>query len=215
MVDKVSYHKFITIVLALIIVFIAGVIVGNFVYSEQSREITTFLKQNELNSESFLVEQSLLESFGEDSCSFAETRVDQLYEDLYRTGKLLTEKNAEENLGQAQYRYLKRQYHLMQIRNYLLYKRLLDSCDEEENIILYYYGDDEYSTEQGHVLDEIVKNYEVNVFAIEYNYSKELEFLQDFYEINASPAVVVDYDEVRHGFTPYAETVELLSKDED
>jgi len=208
---KLARHKFVTSVLLIIVAFIAGIIVGNLVYSEQTKELNRFIKQNELNSESFLIEQSMIETFDEDSCEFAAVRTKQIYEDLYSIGRQLTRENAEDELGPIQYRYLNRQYHLMQIKNYLTYYKLKKDCNEKTHIVLYYYGSNDDSTEQGHVLDEIVKKYNVKVFAIEYNYSKELQFLQEYYGIEKAPSTVIDYDTTIHGFAPYARIADIVA----
>ena len=100
----------------------------------------------------------------------------------------------------------------MQIRTYLLYHSFSENCDSDEHVALFYYGEDnEDSKEQGHILDEVVKKYDVNVFAIEFNYTKELTFLEEYYNITEPPAVVMDYTNVYNELASYEEIVNTIS----
>ncbi len=99
----------------------------------------------------------------------------------------------------------------MQIKTYTMFKKLIDNCDLSTNVILYYYsinnGDSE---EQGHILDDVVKEYDAKVFAIEYGYAEELSFLEDYYGVSKTPALVINYGTKKEGLIDYAEIEESL-----
>jgi len=191
------------------IVFVIGIILGNSWNSGQT-EISKTLKQSELYTESFLVEQELFESF-ETNCALAEKRLSSLSDELWKMGKILGAQNAKQELGEENYNFLKRKYHLMQIRTYVLDKKLQQDCGIKTNIILFYFNqDDTLSEQQGKILDELVEQYPLHVFAIEYQYSKELEFLEDYYEIKNTPTLVVNFEKALPGLNTKEQLIPLL-----
>lgn len=192
-------QRLITSILLVIVVFSTGVIIGNTWRSSDAATITKILRQSELDAESFLVEQELFESF-EANCQLSEKRLASQSQELWRLGKLLGGEDAKEKLGEPDYTFLKKKYHLMQARTYILAKKLQDDCGKQSNIILYYYQqNDPLSEQQGPILDELVDDYNLHVFAIELGYANELEFLEDYYAINKTPTLVVNFDTVLQG----------------
>lgn len=177
------------------IAFIAGILLGMIIANPTLDEISKFLKDNELDSESFLIEQDLLKNFGKEECSLAQTRLTSLSEELGSIGRQLSEPDIEKRLEKENYRYLKIKYHLLQIRTYLFFKKIRDKCNAPVDVVLFYYNDNADSLEQGYILDELVKeNPSLHIFAVESNYSKQLLFLENFYNITKTPSLIVNYD---------------------
>ncbi len=198
-----------TTFLLVCVVFVIGVITGNYWNSGQT-QVSKILKQSELDTESFIVEQELFESF-ETNCALAEKRLGTLSEELWKLGKILGGQDAEEQLGEENYNFLKRKFHLTQIRTYILDKKLQSDCGSKTNIILYYYKKgDQASEQQGKILDELVTQHDIHIFALEYRYSKELEFLEDYYEIKDAPTLVINFQHVLHGNIPKDQIIPLL-----
>ena len=198
-----------TTFLLVAVVFALGVFLGNGWKSSNASEVDKILRSSELDAESFRVEQELFNSF-DSNCELAKKRLGSLSEDLARLGKVLGASDAREQLG-GEYDYNKKKFHLMQIRTYVLEKKLASDCHGAGNVVLYYYlQNDSASEEQGRVLDELVPVFGLHVFAIEYGYAKELKFLEDYYQVNATPMVVVNFKDVRSGFVAKEELAALL-----
>jgi len=200
----------VTTILLVVVVFSVGVILGNQWKSSRATEVSKVLRQSELDAESFLVEQELFESF-EANCPLAEKRLGSLSEELWKLGKVLGAPDAKEKLGEEDYAFLKRKYHLMQIRTYILDKKLQQDCGSKTNVILYYFKQEgQPSAQQGKILDELAEKYNLHVFALEYHYSKELEFLEDYYGITTAPTLVVNYDHILPGLVTKEQLMPLL-----
>ncbi len=175
------------------IVFAVGVFVGNSWRSQSSSEISKLLRSSELDAESFLIEQELFKNF-ETNCDFAQKRLNSLSQELWGLGKVLGSDDAEQRLGSEDYVFLKRKYHLMQIRTFVLEKQLKEECGTGSKVILFYFKrNDPASREQGMILDELVDKYDLHIYAVELGYSKELKFLEDYYGIKEAPAIVFDF----------------------
>ena len=187
-------------VLSIFVVFIIGVFVGSAWKGAGSSSVDRMIKQSELDAESFLIEQELFESFDID-CGLAETRLADLSDGLWQLGKLLAVEDAEKNLGEENYNFLKRKFHLMQIRTYLLYKEFLNKCDTDENVVLYYFGNNQDSVFQGNILDSLVQEFGLKVFAVESGYSDDLLFLEQYYDITQTPSLIINYDRKLEGLS--------------
>jgi len=199
-----------TTVLLVGVVFVIGMMLGNAWRSGESNEITKILRQSELDTESFLIEQELFESF-ETNCQLAEKRLGSLSGELWNLGKMLGGSDSEEKLGADNYKFLKRKYHLMQIRTYILDRRLKEDCGSKTNIILFYFKrQDPLSEQQGLILDELVEQYNLHVFAIEYQYSKELRFLEEYYELSSTPTIVINFENKFSGLITKEKIIPLL-----
>ncbi|MBW3005148.1 hypothetical protein KY310_04935 [Candidatus Woesearchaeota archaeon] len=194
---------FLSTIFALCIVFVVGIIIGNLVSNPETKEVDKVLKQSELSTESYLLEQELLADFDQ-NCELAKTRLAALSGELWQLGKLLGTETAKSDLGEANYNFLKLKYHLMQIKTYILYANLNKDCNFTTPIVLFLYSqDDENSKEQGKILDALVEEHNIHVFAVEAGYSKELEFLEMFYGVSETPFLVLNYDIKKPGLTPY------------
>lgn len=184
----------VTVVLLVVVVFSVGVLLGTAYKGAGADEVSKTLRSSELDAESFLVEQDLFESFRA-GCDFAQGRLREQSVELGKLGKVLGADDARARLGDEDYGFLKRKYHLMQIRTFVLEKKYADECGNQTNVILYYYKqNDEKSRVQGEILDGLVEEFGVHVFAIELGYAKELRFLEEYYGAKEEPLLVVNFE---------------------
>jgi len=202
----------ITTIFLVIIVFVIGVIVGNTWSTNETTEISKILEQSELDAESFLVEEQLFDTF-KTNCPLTESRLASQSSELANLGQLLSSTDAEQNLGPEKYHYLKLKYHLMQLRTYILYKKLHDDCGKTTNVILYYFKrNDPKSHDQGIILDQLVSEQDLVVFAVEQGYSPSLNFLEQYYNVTYSPSVVVNYKHVLRGLSTKEEIIRAINE---
>ncbi len=213
MVKRFTKHIFFTISIMIIVVFVTGLLLGRHLERSQESEISNFLKENELITESYLIEQDLIRVSKEKGCDLAKKRIDVLSNQLGVIGQRLSVENSENILGKTDYNFLKRRYHLMQIRIYLMYQQIKDRCGLDRDIILFYYGNDNgVSKEQGEILDDLVKKEQSIVFAVEYNYSKELNFLEYYYNVTSTPVLVLNYNVTLDNLSSYETILGILTE---
>jgi hypothetical protein len=204
-------HLFMITVFLLVVIFIMGMLIGRWLGSSRVDEIAALIQNNELNTDSYLIEQELIENFEQGNCMLANARISSLSKELWGIGKILSPADAEEKLGKENYNFMKRKFHLMQIRTYILFYKIRQHCSNTGSVVLFYFSrDDNESEEQGEILDSLVADYDIRVFAVEYNYSEELSFIEDYYEIKTTPTLVIDYSVVLEGLSSYDETHAIL-----
>ena len=209
---KFRRHIFFILLTLLLLVFIAGLLLGRNLSNEKLDEITMFIKNSELNTESYLIEQELIGTGDKNNCELSKVRVDDISSQLVLLGRKLTADDTKESIDKTEYSFLKLKYHLMQIKIYLLFYNLAQECDTKSPVILYFYGNDGgLSQQQGHILDKIVEDYDTKVFAIEYNYSKELSFLESYYNITKTPSIIINYNIKKEGITGYNKIQEIIT----
>ncbi|GAJ22371.1 unnamed protein product, partial [marine sediment metagenome] len=54
--------------------------------------------------------------------------------------------------------------------------------------------------------------YNIRVFAIEYNYSKELSFIEDYYGVSETPMLIIDYGIKLPGLSTYDQIKSSIKK---
>jgi len=202
---------YVVTILVIVLAFLLGVLMGSFYRTKSLDEATRFLKDSELATESYLLEQQLLEGL-DVNCDLAKARLNTLSQDLYRLGKVLGGPTSQQDLGETQYHLLKKKFHLLQIQTYVLLLKLRKQCHDESHVVLFYFAQqDPASLQQGHVLDKLVEAYNVRVFAVEYNYSSELRFLEEYYNVTQTPGLVVDYDKKYASLVEYQTLADQFS----
>ncbi len=188
--------------------FFLGIIFGSSFSNQTGKEVAKLLRDSEIRTQSFVLEQEMLE---EEGCSIAPSRLARLSDELYSLGKMLESERASQELGKENYHYLKRKFHLLQIQTFTLYKKYREKCGLKEPFIVFYFSRNHSpSAEQGIILDRIVKDYNAKVFAIELGYSPELDFLEKAYSIETSPSLIINGKKVKKGLASYEEVKALI-----
>lgn len=207
-------HLPIIIMVIIVVSFLAGIFFGKATTTDD--EITNLLRQSELATESYILEQDLIADIAGSSCEVAKKRIETHSQELYQIGQRLASENARESLGDQNYILLKKKYHLLQIRTYVLYKKISEVCSLETHIILFYFSQDDHDSEkQGTILDELVSEYSLVVFAIEHDYAPELVFLEQYYGVTTTPSLIFDFQKVFKGKTDKHELLPLLNQEND
>ncbi len=192
MVSKHSKHLFTTAIVLMIVTFVAGVLLGYNLNNRQENEVNHIILETELTTESYLIEQELIDITDEQSCSLTNQRISDLSDEISNIGTRLNAPGAEEKLGKENFNFLKRKYYLLQIKAYLFYSRLLKECSIDTDIILYYYSPDS-EVDIGPVLSDIANKYNIRIFPVEFGFSEEIRFMESYYDISKTPAVIINY----------------------
>ena len=76
MVNEINYKKFLLISLGLsVLIFTSGLLLGITLDDTKVNELAANLNQNELNTDSYLVEKDFLNIFGGDRCALSTPRI--------------------------------------------------------------------------------------------------------------------------------------------
>ena len=211
----VKYKKIMLISLAAtILIFISGLILGGSLDDSRINELVENLNQNELNSESYLVEKEFVTNFGGNKCESSKARINELTKELGKLGPLLLKYESKSIFKETEFDYLKRKYFLLEIKTYNLLSSLKKECNYDIKIILFFYDkDDTNSIRQGYILDSLVaSNKNLYIFSFDrlFNVDPALETVKIHYNINSSPTLIINNDLKKEGLTLLENLKEIL-----
>ncbi|MEX0932439.1 MAG: hypothetical protein WDZ61_00900 [Parcubacteria group bacterium] len=143
-----------------------------------------------------------------------------LSKELGPLGEKLTYTDSQTGFNQGDLAYLKRSYFLLEIKDYLLMKRLTEKCGSEPTFILYFYSSETACRDcekMGYVLTALREKYPtLRVYSFDYDFDVEaINTLISIYKVEPNlPALVIDGN-VHYGYRPleqWEEDVPALSK---
>jgi len=216
MVVKYPKSAFIISAILTVAIFLTGVMLGWSLDSYKENDVLNDLKFNELDLQSYFLEQNLLNRYGGDACKVLQSRIGHLRYTMYKIGsKLPTEK--EKTLGSGMdLDYLKRKYTLSEIQLFLLIEEMRNKCNSNYIPILFFYTkDNEESRRQGYVLDLIDKKYDnVVVLSFDKDYIDEplINTLTSHYQINSTSTIVIAEKIIKRGFVSVGELRSIIEE---
>ncbi|MEK6923107.1 MAG: thioredoxin family protein [Nanoarchaeota archaeon] len=205
--EKYKKYLLVTTLIITIFVFAAGILVGSTFDTYQTDELLLSIRQNELEAQSFLVEQQFVETFG-GQCDSMISRVENVQKSIADTGRKLTLlENSRKYEGAEDFEYLKNKHLISKIQFFTLLKNFEETCGVNYDIILFFYQvNHSESITQGFSLDELAdKNPDVVILSIDKDYEKEplVSLLVVRYNVEKAPTLIIN-DEKIEGFTSTA-----------
>ncbi len=195
-----SFKKYIAVFFITFLLFVTAIYLSNFFGDKKVAELRNIQDKISMDILSSETQYALLSEL---SCKNVTNSV--LSDELNSLGAKL--EWSENNLGNTQeVAYLKKYYSLLEIKDYLLMKKIADRCKQHYAFILYFYTNAENCTEckrEGAVLSRLKEEYpELRVYS--FDFSTELSAVETMLKIfkiedTKLPALVLD-DEVLTGF---------------
>ena len=150
------------------------------------------------------------------SCSNIDNSV--LSSELDELSTKLSQTEDEAGVNDEQIEYLKKYYSLLEIKDYLLSKKISEKCASKKPVfIIYFYsnaGDCPDCVREGYVLTELKEKYpDLRIYSFDYHLDlSAIETLKKIYRIrSALPAIVIE-DRTYTGFRSIEELEKLLPK---
>ncbi|MFH1637987.1 MAG: hypothetical protein ABIB71_06185 [Candidatus Woesearchaeota archaeon] len=213
----VKYPKKLFLMSAIItlVVFLTGMILGWSLDRFKESEVLTNMEVNELNTNSYLLEQSFIEK-SENVCEILHSRVGNIRYTLTKIGAQLPSSEESSLSSEANLDILKRKYFLSEVQFLLLLKDLNEKCGQTYIPILFFYTkDDSSSREQGYVLTWANEKYKEKIVILSFDkdYADEplINTLKLNYNVDGSSAVVIG-DETMEGFVGKEEMVAKINE---
>lgn len=192
------------------VIFGTAILVSNGISQkklEDVRDIENRVALDILSSETqfALLEETSCEDIG---AGFLSKELSSLGEKL-----VYAEKQTEFNALDLEY--LKRSYFLLEIKDYLLMKKLTEKCDIKPTFVLYFYSTDkscEDCERMGYVLTALGNKYpDLRVYSFDYDFDVgAIATLVSIYKVKPTlPALVIDGKNY-YGFSPIEELEESV-----
>lgn len=190
--------RFISAIIIVILVFLCGFLLGNWIASGKLNELTT--TRTQLNN--LLIGLEMKEKLMDksDLCDFSWDFITKERSAMGRRLDLLEARFGKKNPDVIAEKEI---YQLIEIRTLLLVEKVKDECDSDINTILFFYTNREEDEKgsiddcvlQGYALDELYKKYPKNVSTFAFDINTEnpaLETLKQKYNITRVPTLVLN-----------------------
>jgi len=211
---RISVFKVFAIFCLTVLVFILGILASNITTNIKVTDINKM--QDDLKNEllSMELEDRLLEEI---SCSNA-TGLGSFSEKLNDLATKLNYLESEYEKNDPRIIELKKPYTLLLIRNYLRLKEVIEKCNYDYKIILYFYSNDaeniDLCEKQGFVLDYLQKKYGYENLKV-YAFDSRLDLpvvrtLMSINSIEVMPSLVID-GRVYAGFHEKEEIEDIIA----
>ena len=210
--DKIDWKKYLIVFLITISLFLTAGYLSNYFSDQKINQIKLIQDNIAINILSSETQFSLLQEF---SCKNVSGSL--LSSELDELGRKL--EWGQKNLGDTEeVSYLKKYYSLLQIKDYLLMKKISQSCKVKSAFILYFYTTAENCSlceRESFVLSSLREKYpELRVYSFDYSIDlSAVKAMLQIYKIKDTelPALVLD-DELLTGFHSIEDLEEGLLK---
>lgn len=212
---KADWKKYLIVFLITAGIFTTAFTVSNRLNGEKVQELQQMQDRLSIDILSSEVQFALL---AESSCETV-NRNSALSKELDTLGSKLSYMEDQAYANEDELKWLKKNYALLEIKDYLLMKELSAKCDAEPIFILYFYSNEKGECtdckRQGIVLTSLRQDYPgLRVYSFDYNLDlSALKTLSGMYDISSDtlPALVID-KKVYYGFQS-AEDIEKILPD--
>ncbi|MEM4398075.1 MAG: hypothetical protein QW757_05645 [Candidatus Woesearchaeota archaeon] len=188
---RLNYYKVIAVFAITTLIFISGIILGNYFSNQKIEKIADFEKNIRTNIEATEIQYLLLT---QEPCN---TDTILITKELEEIGSKITYMENMLGFDNNEVIDLKNTYSIIQLKHYLLLKKIDKECNEKFNFILYFYsnkGDCLKCEQQGFILDYIKKKYNnTMIYAFDINNNNNaLKTLKNKYKIEKTPGLIIN-----------------------
>jgi hypothetical protein len=196
----VDIKKYIITFLITAIIFATAVFASSFLADKKLEDVRAIENRVAMDILSSETQFALLE---ETSCR--DIGPGFLSKELGTLGEKLSYAENQAGFDMAEVESLKRSYFLLEIKDYLLMKRLTEKCGTRPTFILYFYSDEEKCEDcerMGYVLTSLRDTYpDLRVYSFDYHFDVEaIKTLTSIYKVRDElPALIIN-GEPHYGF---------------
>lgn len=198
--NEINWKKYIFSFIITVAIFATALYASNYFSEKRLAEVKSIQDKIAIDILSSETQFSLLEA---SSCKFVSTT--SLSSELSSLEEKLSITEQERGADDSEVQSVKRYYSLLQIKDYLLMKKIAEKCKTSPLSIVYFYsntGNCPDCEKEGYVLTRIRQDYpQVRVYAFDYNL--DLSALQTLISINKIenklPALMINED-LYYGF---------------
>ena len=187
--------KYIFAFLITVVIFATAIYISNYLANKRLDDVRTVENQISLDILSSETQTSLLE---ETACS--DINNNYLSEQLGTLGDKLSYAASQNNPNNADIENLKENYSLLEIKDYLLMKKIADKCGVHPTFVLYFYANSTTCPDcekTGFVLDALRQKYPtIRIYSFDYNMNQvAVKTLISIYHIKGNlPAMIINGD---------------------
>lgn len=185
------------------LVLALGILLGYQMDDLRQDHLSEELRQSNLETETFSVLDNYVQRSDRDHCQLMEVQIPSIGERNGELGSKLERFEAQNIGSDEEYRYIRDRYYNNQLRLYMALNSYKDRCNgTNQTTALYFFDDSTESQRQGAVLNEVVKQKNVQVFSFngEVDDSLVVDVLTEDFNVTEYPTIIVNDDQKFEGF---------------
>lgn len=194
-------------VTAVILVF--GVLIGLQVDDVREGYVENQLRESTLSTQSLIVTREYLDESSQNYCKVVQNRIPEISEQNTQIGQDLQSFAGRSISNNQEYKQLRREYYVSQLRLYNLLKDYKTRCGEEATLIMFFFDDSAASNRQGSALTKYYReaNNDSHIFSfnLDTDDSEVLNVLRSDYDVKRGPTVVVNGNQTFRQYTSFGE----------
>ena len=186
-----------------------GILVGFQMDDARTNFLEDQLKETNLQTETYLITQRYLEESSKNYCKVMEQKIPEIAKQNAQTGRDLQAFSSRSIGSKDDYIYIKKRYYINQLKLYTLLQNYRERCDDDVNLIFFFFEDSVDSKRQGAVLTKYREDVNNKTYVFSYNLgtknSTVIEMLKTDYGIDSGPSMVINGDEIYREYVPLKE----------
>ncbi|MEM4263662.1 MAG: hypothetical protein QW666_02080 [Candidatus Woesearchaeota archaeon] len=176
-------------------IFAAGILLNYGLDFIRFDAINKVMSSHELSTQSYLLEQEMLDLFGGKRCEALDVRISDLKEEIRQVGVDLGSYAKFSFFKKKDFDYLKRKYFLLELNFFTLVEKYNAECGQKIIPILYFYEiDQDESERQGFILEDVAKSFDrqVVVLTLDKEYKDEplVTLLAQMFNVTKAPTII-------------------------
>ncbi|MBN1544661.1 hypothetical protein JW898_04315 [Candidatus Woesearchaeota archaeon] len=190
--QKINPGKYVTVFAITTLIFITGILIGNYFSSQKLKQIDTIGQDLKTDTTAMELQYELI---AEDPCAYINST--PLAEELYEMASKLD--YMENRLGEddTNVKELKEYYSLLELRHWLFMQKTNKECNQTSARILFFYTNEQdcpKCKEQGFILTWARRNYrDVYVYSFDYTIQNvALDTVKRIYHVEGTPSLVIN-----------------------
>jgi len=211
---KVNLQKYVFVFVLSTLIFLIGIFVGNIITNKNLTKLDKM--EQDIKVQTMAIEMQF-QLISENPCSLSNSTT--FSKELYLLSDRLDYMESSLGVDDSRVLSLKDYYSLLELRHWLVSKKINENCKIKNNLILYFYsnkGDCDKCEEQGYVLTYLRKKYpNVMVYTFDINMDNvALGTIKDIYIKSSELPVLIINDKTYYGFKDSAQIESLLLRTE-
>lgn len=198
-----------------LVVLSIGLLAGLQFDDARTSYIDDQISQATINTESVMAVQNYLET-SNNYCRVVEEEIPEMGERNAEIGTTLEQFSSKGVSEGEKYKTLRRRYYVSELRLYNMMSSYRDRCDQDMDLILYFFSDNIESQRQGNVLTEYRREVDNSTSIFTFNYeaddSQVLDVLKTDFNVTGGPTIIVNGEEKHEGYVPLVELEQILQE---
>lgn len=207
---KMDWAKHAAVLSITVLVFFTGILLGTLLNKNKVDAVKDMSEELRISTMSSEIEFAIL---AENPCAIQD--ISFLNDELYELSLKVDYMENQLGVNNKEVKELKNFYSIVQLRHWLLMKKIKEQCETKATNIIYFYsneGDCRECSDQGFVLSYLRRTENVNIYSVDINTENNaVRTLKKVYSVKTAPSLIID-KELYQGFQTLQQLKEILEK---